>query len=288
MGAGFANPVEELHRLMTNDPCAGVDKLIAIDLDGTLVAPDNSISPENIAAMRRAADQGAAVIIVTGRPYVSADTVAERLGLPAVPLVSFNGALIRWTGRGETLFSDGLAADAASEIVEQCLCADLHLHYYLDEILYVSQYNEHARRYCERAQMSCVEEPDMRRFAGQQPLKLLVVDEPVRINQLLVDCRERWGNRVYVTRSMAEYLEFLSPQVSKGHALDWLLEFYGLRRERALAIGDSMNDLPLLKHAGSAVAMPDADEDLKELADYVPSQATSGVAEAIDWFLGKL
>jgi hypothetical protein len=60
-----------------------------------------------------------------------------------------------------------------------------------------------------------------------------------------------------------------------------------LPRERSLAIGDSMNDLPLLEHAGVSVAMPDADRELKRLAHFIPSGAENGVAEAIDWFLDR-
>jgi len=280
------------HQGIAGDKMSGksypdIDKLIAIDLDGTLIPPDNSISPENVEAIHRASRRSAAVIIVTGRPYLSADAVACRVGLREVPIVSFNGALIRYSGGGPVLFSTCLAADLACELVEECLDRRLHLHYYLDDQLYVSAYNDRARRYCERNVMSCIEEPDMRRFAGLQPLKLLVIDEPATISRLLQSYSARWRDRVYVTRSMPDYLEFLSPHVSKGRALDWLLEFYGVQRENALAIGDSMNDLPMLEHAGAAVAMPDADEDLKRLADFVPTDASTGVAEAIDWFLER-
>jgi Cof subfamily protein (haloacid dehalogenase superfamily) len=264
-----------------------VDKLIAIDLDGTLIDADNRISPENIAAVHRAGRRGAAVIVVTGRPYVSADAVATRVGLPPVPVVGFNGALIRWSRGGAELASTRLAPDLAEEIVSVCLQQQLHLHYYLDDQMYVSQNNEWARRYCERNGMPCIEEPHLGRFAGQQPLKLLVIDQPSRIGPLLQEARQRWDDRVYVTRSMPQYLEFLSPAATKGRALDWLLEFYGLPRQRSLAIGDSMNDIPLLESAGIPVAMPDADEEVKRLAHFIPASAEDGVAEAIDWFLDR-
>ena len=103
---------------MTDTRRPPVDKLIAIDLDGTLVAPDNSISPANIEAIQRASARGAAVIIVTGRPYLSPNAVAGRVGLPVVPVVSFNGALIRWSGGGPTLFSSCLAAELSSEATQ--------------------------------------------------------------------------------------------------------------------------------------------------------------------------
>lgn len=272
---------------MNETALADIDKLIAIDLDGTLITADNTISAANTAAIHRAGRRGAAVIIVTGRPYVSADAVAQRVGLPSVPLVGFNGALIRWSRGGAELTRTCLAADVAEEIVDACLEQQLHLQYYLSDHMYVSQDNDRARRYCDRNGMRSIEEPNLRRFAGQQPLKLLVIDQPSNIGPLLDQARQRWNDRIYVTRSMPEYLEFLSPRASKGLALDWLLDFYGLPRERSLAIGDSMNDLPLLEHAGVSVAMPDADRELKRLAHFIPSGAENGVAEAIDWFLDR-
>ncbi len=272
---------------MNSTDADNVDKLIAIDLDGTLIAGEDTISDDNIAAIHRAGRQGAAVIIVTGRPYVSADAVASRVGLPPVPLVGFNGAMIRWSQGGAPLTQTCLAADVAEEVVDRCLRQGLHLQYYLDDRMYVSQDNEQVRRYCRRNRMQHIEEPDLRRFAGRQPLKLLVIDDPGRIGQLLEDARRRWDDRIYVTRSMPEYLEFLSPRASKGRALDWLLDFFDLPRQRSLAIGDAMNDLPLLQRAGVPVAMPHADEDLKRIAHFVPSSIENGVAEAIDWFLAQ-
>jgi Cof subfamily protein (haloacid dehalogenase superfamily) len=266
---------------------APIQKLIAVDLDGTLVGPDNSVSPENIAAIRRAVRRGALVVIVSGRPYVSVDGVARSVGLTRVPLVAFNGAVIRWPNGGAVLRRCCVPADLASEVVQECQREKLHLHYYLGDQLYVSQYNHWARVYCERNAMSCREVRDMGRFSGKEPVKLLVVDRPERIQELLELYQRRWQDRLYVTRSMREYLEFLSPKVSKGRALDWLIEFYDLRREGIMAIGDSLNDLPLLEHAGHPVAMPGSDEQLQRIARFVPPEQSTGVAAAIDWFLAQ-
>ena len=263
------------------------DKLIAVDLDGTLIGPNNSISAENIAAIRRAVHRNAAVVIATGRAYVSADAVARLIGLPPVPVVAFNGALIRWTGGGDILHSCCIPADLAAEVVDECQGQQLHLHYYLDDEMYVSQNNHWTRAYCERAGMDCRVVSDMQQFAGREPIKLLVIDYPDKIVELLPRYQDRWQDRLYVTRSMHEYLEFLSPLVSKGHALDWLIEFFGVSRDDTLAIGDSMNDLPLLQQAGHAAAMPDSDDEVKQIAQFVPPNQSKGVAAAIDWFLDR-
>jgi len=264
-----------------------VDKLIAVDVDGTLVGPDNSISTENRAAIGRAVASGAAVVIATGRAYISADSVARLVGLPPVPVMAFNGAVIRWSGRGQTLYRCCVPADLAATIVDECLEQQLHLHYYLDDEMYVSQDNHWAQTYAQRSGVGYQVAPDMRRFAGTEPIKLLVIDDPARIAEMLPQFQDRWRDQLYVTRSMPEYLELLSPRVSKGRALDWLIDFFGIRREDTLAIGDSMNDLPLLRAAGHAAAMPESDDQVKQLAQFIPPRQATGVAEAIDWFLDQ-
>jgi len=262
------------------------DKLIAVDLDGTLVAPDNSVSAENIAAIERAIRLGVGVVIATGRPYISADTVARELGLPPVPLVAFNGAVIRWPDNGEVMLSIGVPADLAEEVVAQCIHDKVHLHYYLEDQMYVTGYNDSVREYCERNKMTYEVVPDMSRFAGQEPFKLLGVDEPDRILELLERYERRWHDRLYVTRSMPIYIEFLSSQVSKGIALDWLIDYYQIDRKDTLAIGDSPNDIPMLERAGHAAVMPDSLGEVKRLAQFIAPEQRTGVAAAIEWFLG--
>lgn len=261
------------------------DKLVALDLDGTLLADDNSVSAENLAAIARAQAAGAEVCIVTGRPYVSAELIVQRLGLHETPLVAFNGAVIRMPGFGETLHEELIPADLAAEVVDACVARRLHLQYYLGDTLYVTACHKWARLYCRRAEMDCVPAGDLRKFRGRQPIKLLLVDEPEVIAALTPEFQSHWEGRLYVTPSMDEYLEFMPLGASKGKALDWLGAHFGVPRERIMAAGDRANDLPLLQHAGCPVAMPAGDEALRELAAYVPTQQATGVAEAIDWFL---
>jgi Cof subfamily protein (haloacid dehalogenase superfamily) len=263
------------------------DKLIALDLDGTLLAEDNSVSPENLAAIARAQQAGAEVVIVTGRPYASAEAVVQRLGLRETPLVCFNGAVIRLPGYGATLYETLVPADLAAEVVDECVARRLHLQYYLGDTLYVTANHKWARLYCRRGEIACVPAGDLRKFRGQRPIKLLIVDEPPVIQQLTPEFQARWGDRLYVTPSMDEYLEFMPLGATKGAALDWLSAHFSVPRARLLACGDRLNDRPLLEHAGCPVAMPIADDQLKSLAAFVPAHQETGVAEAIDWFLSE-
>jgi len=255
-----------------------------VDLDGTLL-PDNHItSPGNLQAIKRAVGQGIVVAICTGRPYCSADEVAQRLGLVETPIVSFNGAVIRMPGGGQILRSLALEPEIAQEIVNDCVQQRLHLHYYLDDLMYVTRPSKWAWRYYRRTGVVPVPAGDLRKFAGQRPTKLLVVDEPAKIAQILPAAEERYAGRVYVTSSMPQYCEFLPPQATKAEALRCLADRYGLSLDQTMAIGDGLNDLPMIQSAGVGVAVADANRTLQQAADYITESRTDGVAEAIGMF----
>ncbi|HEY3397993.1 MAG TPA: Cof-type HAD-IIB family hydrolase [Armatimonadota bacterium] len=264
------------------------DKLIAVDLDGTLLSPDLSVSPENLAAIRQAEAQGAVVAIVTGRSFPSAYRIAAHLGLLETPLVCFNGAVIRRPDTGETLYEQLVPAELAEEVVTLCAARHLHLNYYLGDEMYVSADDHWSRLYCERTGLECLPVDDLHQFDGRAPIKLLVVDAPEVIDRLLPELEQRFAGRLYITRSMAEYVEFLPLDASKGVALDWLAAHFEVPRERVMAAGDRLNDLPLLEHAGFPVAMPEADPPLRDAAVFIPSDQATGVAQGIAEFLRRV
>ena len=260
-------------------------RLIAVDLDGTLLPDNQDPSPANLEAIKRAMRQGAIVAICTGRPYSSADQVAARLGLVDTPIVSYNGAVIRMPGEGETLRSVALEADIAAEIVNDCVQRCLHVHYYLDGTMYVTHMSKWAWQYYDRTGVQPVPVGDLRKFAGQRPTKLLVIDEPARISQLMPEFQKRYEGRAYVTCSMPQYFELLPLDATKAEALRWLADHYGLSLAQTMAIGDGLNDLPMIQTAKVGVAMAQAHEAVREAADYVATNQTEGVAEAIERFV---
>ncbi len=260
-------------------------KLIAVDLDGTLLADNQNASPRNLDAIRRAIRQGVVVAICSGRPYSSADRVATRLGLVQTPIVACNGAIIRLPQDGETLYSVTLEADLAAEVVADCVQRQLHLHYYLNGQMYVTRASKWAWRYYLRTGVCPIPFGDLRKLAGQRPTKLLAIGEPAHISQLMPDFQQRYEGRVYITASMPQYLELLPLEATKARALNWLADHYGLSLRETMAIGDGLNDLPMIETAQIGVAMAQAPDQLHQAADYVTESQSNGVAEAIDHFV---
>ena len=267
-----------------NNPDSQI-KLVALDLDGTLLPDSRDSSPANLAAIERVQRQGVAVAICTGRPYSSADEVASRLGLTETPVVSYNGAVIRMPGGGETLRSITLEPHIAQGIVEDCIEQRLHLHYYLDGLMYVTRMSKWAWRYYRRTGVAPIPAGDLRKFNGERPIKVLVVDELAKVAQMIPAFQQQYEGRVYVTSSMPQYVEFLPLEATKAEALRWLANHYGLTMDQTMAIGDGLNDLPMIQSAGVGVAMAESNEALREAADYVTESQMEGVAEALDHFV---
>ena len=260
-------------------------KLIATDLDGTLVQDSHHISERNLAAVRRALEAGIHVVIATGRMHGSAAQFVQQLGLDGVPLISYNGAMVRVPGEPKPMHHVPLAAELAAEIVQHSVNAKYHLHYYLDDVMYVTHIEKWSRIYVARTGSLPHPVGDLRRFNGKSPTKLLLAAAPEDIDRLLPLEQKRFGDRCYVTRSMPEYLEFLNSEANKGNALRWLADHLGISPDQIMACGDMLNDLPLIEMAGIGVAMPSAVEEVRAAADFIPETEENGVAEAIEKFI---
>lgn len=263
-------------------------KLITIDLDGTLVHNGHDLPERNVQALRMVQEQGITVAIATGRMHASAKPYVTRLGIGAdTPIISYNGAMIRRPGESEPMRHVPLSADLAAEIVQYGVEQKFSMNYYLDDTLYVLRVDHWARLYQGRTGDQPVPVGDFRRFNGKTPTKLLLTAHPRACDELLPVLQKQFSDRVYVTRSMPEYIEFLNKEVSKGSAVEWLAAHMGLQREQVMAIGDNLNDQPMIAWAGLGVAMPQAHELTREAADFVPEDKVAGVAEALEKYFGR-
>ncbi len=260
-------------------------KLVAVDLDGTLIDEEGRISERSAAAIRRATEQGITVAIVTGRPHVSAERFVAELGIDATPIISFNGAMVRMPGDRQALFHLPLGAQEAGQILQRCVQRRLVPLCFVGDELWVTRVDKWARLYYSRTDIRPIPRGDLRRLLPFEPTKIIVMDEPERVPGIYEEMARELGERVYVTISRPEMVEFMHKDANKGRALGWLAERLGASLEETLAIGDSLNDVPLLEAAGVAVAPPGADERAKAAADWVAESQADCVAEAIEKFV---
>ncbi len=258
-------------------------KLAAIDLDGTLLNSEHVVSAGNAAAVHRAVQMGAQIVLASGRQWETINAFAQTLDLPAeAPIIAYNGAMIRTHG-GTTWLHQPLPAEAAKTIVHYCADHGYHLNLYLNDILYVRDDTHWGRLYQKRTGSVPHVTGDLTQFDGQQPTKLLLIDTCETTDRLLKHFQAEFGDSLYVTKTEDEYLEFMAPNVNKGAALAETAKRLGLVSSQCAAFGDSYNDLSMLQWAGVGVAMGDARPELKAIAGLIaPPADADGVGTALN------
>ena len=267
-------------------------KLIALDLDGSTLDNKGELVPENIRAVKEAMAMGVQVAVITGRMFPSARRHAQALGVK-LPIIAYQGAQLRDVKTGEVLFSTHLSGVMASDVVSLCDINDLYAQTYVDDELCVSSINPHVEAYAKYSGVPIKEVGNLAHWllenndiCEQGVPKVLAIGEEAKIDKLWPIFANFYGKQVYITRSASGFLEFVNPKASKGIALTALAESLGIKKEEIMACGDNHNDLPLLQAAGLKIAMGNATQKLKYIADFVAlSNEQAGVAQAIDKFV---
>ncbi len=263
-------------------------RLIAVDLDDTLLAPDLTIPALTRQAIRRAFGQGVAIVVATGRMFRSALPYAQDLGL-TLPLVTYNGALVKTAGTGEILSHMPVPREQAIAVAERCAAEGLDLNVYLDDDLFVARRTPAVEYYETIAGLPARVVGNLRCFLEQAPVdptKLLILAEP----EVTEDLAERLGGlyrgRLNVMRSRPRFVEIVREGVDKWWGVLAVAERLGVSPAEIMAIGDSLNDREMIRRAGLGVTVPHAPTYLQEEADYVTGANHGlGVAEAIERFV---
>lgn len=258
-------------------------KLFVTDLDGTLLPSGAAVPPENIEAVKRAVDAGVIVTIATGRMYRAALPVAEALGVD-VPIITYNGAMIKST-KGKVYYTNFLKPEIICQVIDFCREQGWYLQSYSKDELWVPVHDEHARHYEQEQQVTAnVVGWDALKEHTEEVCKLLTISEDsAETDRRIAVLNEHFGQEVMAMRSNARYCEIVNPGVSKAEGLRRLAEKLGVTIAETMAIGDSYNDLPMLKAAGHSVAMGNAVPEVKAVCDYVTASCEEfGFAKAID------
>jgi Cof subfamily protein (haloacid dehalogenase superfamily) len=262
-------------------------RLVALDLDDTLLDRSRKVSPRAKAAIKAAVAQGVTVTVATGRMYPSALPYARQLALD-VPLITYNGALVRAALSGETLLHRPIAEATAHRLLALFRERGWHVQVYLNDVLFVRVRDANCRAYEAIAGLEAVSVGDELWSLKGAPTKLLTMAEPHRIPEIEAAVRELCGDRVYITASRPTFLEMTDPAATKGAALAFLAGRLGIGREAVMAVGDSMNDLDMIEYAGWGVAMGNAAPPVKAAARAVTAaNDADGVAAAIEEYVLK-
>ncbi len=263
-------------------------RLIALDIDGTLVDADLVIGERTLGAIGEAMRRGIAVALVTGRMATSAMPFAEALGLTG-PLVAQQGALIRAMpapgsrGLGRLLHHRPLRPEVTMEIVRWCCERGLAPHFNHLEWMVVASNEERLEEYRLFVGDRLRVVPDIMARAAHPVTKVVAIGEGEHSLDVLAEGRAQFEGRAEVTLSHPRFLEFLAPGVSKGAAVGWLARRLRIPLSQAIAIGDQYNDLEMIGEVGYGVAMPSAPAAVQAAARFVaPPVANEGAAQMIE------
>ncbi len=263
-------------------------RLIALDIDGTLVGEDLVIGERTLAAVAEAGRRGITVSLVTGRMATSAVPFARALGLHG-PVVAQQGALIRAmpvrgsSRPGKLLFHRPLSPAVTKDIVRWCLERDLTPHYNHLEWMIVGAGEERMEEYRLFVGDRLRIVPDVISRAARPVTKVVAIGEGNHSLDVLEEGRTHFAGRAEVTLSHPRFLEFLAPGVSKGLGVRWLARRLGVPLTQCLAVGDQYNDLEMISEVGYGVAMPSAPAAVQAAARFVaPPVSEQGAAQMIE------
>ncbi|OPZ94971.1 MAG: Sugar phosphatase YidA [Firmicutes bacterium ADurb.Bin419] len=269
-------------------------KMIAIDLDGTLLDSNKEISCENRQYIKLALEKGVKVLICSGRIYPGAKVYAEQLSI-AEPLVVCNGAVIKDTKSGEVLYSNLLSKDDCYSVIEILRDEDIYFHTYIDDVMYAEKLDYSALHYMLKSKdlgsdfrIDVKVVGSVREIIDNSkvnPSKIVVMSSDLEA-LARARCLAEDIKTIEVVKSSYDNFEVLNYGVSKGKALEIISQRFSLKREEIMAIGDNENDYSMLEYAGFSVAMGNAEESIKDICDFVTlSNNENGVAQVIKKFV---
>jgi len=249
-------------------------RLIASDIDGTLLNPQFQISPNDLSALRQAHDSGIEIVLVTGRRHTFALPIAQQLGFD-LWLISSNGAVTRSLS-GETFHRDLMPRELCRELCvsmqefrgNTVLTFDKEIKGAI-VLEHLDDLNASIRRWLEKNMAYIEFVVPIEKALVSDPIQAMFCGSMARMSEALQTLEAcRMGNRITILRT--EYperdlsmIDVLNAGCSKGHALERWAAHRGFRREQVMAIGDNHNDVEMLEFAGHPVIMGNACEELR-------------------------
>lgn len=266
-------------------------KLIACDLDETLLTVDNKVSKRNVEAIQKADALGVKFVLATGRGFMTVQETLKEIGLHNKEneyVISFNGGAVTENKNNKLLHFEGITHDFAAEIYRRGLNYDVCMHVYTKEDVYVYNLVESEKEHLE-TKMDYIEISDenLDFLKDEEIVKILYMNtDRTYLQKIEEELKEITGDSD-VSYSSNRYIEFNFKGVNKGAGIKFLAQHLDIDISETMAIGDNYNDLPMLETTGLAVGVQNMVPELKEKMDYVAKTTHNedAVAEVIEKFI---
>jgi Cof subfamily protein (haloacid dehalogenase superfamily) len=259
-------------------------RLIAADMDGTLLDSRGRITDKTIAAIRRVSEKGVLFTICTGRPIQGVERYYDILDIDS-PVITYNGAMIVMGRSHEILYKQDLDPSDARDILHWGNKLKTTVIAWSDNKLYANELNDKVHDYKKLSMVEPLLITDEEELVNNGVTKFLWYDDPEKLRYFQEVLADKLGKGVTYCTSKPVLLEFFNSKVSKAIAMMKIGEHFGINREEMAAIGDGFNDLSMIEYAGLGVAMGNAPDEIKKKAGYVTlSNDEDGIVYFIEEF----
>ena len=270
-------------------------KMIVMDMDGTLLSSDKSISDKNRSAIEKAYNMGVKIVISTGRMFASAKVYGEMIGVDT-PIIASNGAFIRDKDKDEVIFSKMLGEQNIREILRITKNYNLNCHLFTFDTVFSEKLEYTALNYNKwnkalpedkRVKICIINASEWDAVINEYSDKLLKAVVVSDNTECIIASRQEISKlNVEIVSSWINNYEVMNKGVSKGNAVDVLAKYYNIDKSEIICMGDHENDISMIEYAGLGVAMGNATEDTKNAASFITlTNNDDGVAYVIEKFI---
>jgi len=263
-------------------------KLIATDIDGTLVNDKSELTERTKNAIIKAIKMGVIFVPASGRPLINMRFLSTLFD-EDMPFIVYNGAAAYMSKSQKLLFTNYLDFDLAKEVFEIGLKRDIPQALWVGPRLWVSKICDETLWYKNLANsidLTVTKDLDDLKDESKNIFKLLWLETHENVLKLQREMKEYFHGRLNCHCSLPLVLEFVSLSAEKGASMAEIGKLYGIDRSQMIAVGDSYNDVSMLKYAGFSVAVENAHDDIKDICDHITlSNNNDGVAAVIEEFI---
>lgn len=268
-------------------------KLIACDMDETLLNDEKHVSPENHNAIKKVCELGVKFVLASGRGYTDIQNVARTLNLAdkhGEYTISFNGGVITENKDNKILFKQGITFEQTNTLFKIGLGYDVGFHIYTLDKVYIYRATQEELDYMTGRLDNCIvlPEPNIDFLKDETIIKILFQNNDRQYLETIErEMTRETLSQFSISYSGNRYIEFNSQGVSKGNALLQLAKMLGINQDEMISIGDNNNDISMLEVAGLGIAVANATTDAKEAAKVVSEYTNnqSAIAQVIEQYV---
>lgn len=259
-------------------------KLLALDLDGTLLTSDNRITERTRHYLDKAVKSGAEICIATGRIYESAIQFAVKYNLN-VPHICANGAVIREPFSQKEYFRATLEGNYAESINQYASLENALLHVFTDSDWYVNEITDSVKEFGRKSNRMPKLVDEIKDWEELQIIKMVIVENSEVLSRF-EDWISKKGFSLNVARSDPFSVDIVGKGASKGIGVKILAQILGIKRENIIAVGNYFNDIEMFEHPSLGVAMGNSPDEVKLRADFVTkTNDEDGIVDVIKRFI---